>query len=54
MDENREIQLQNIWLKLGTIPDEEFVHQIKNYIDLLTDSQTFADIEDHCKNDSQK
>lgn len=52
MDENWETQLQSIWLKLGTITNEEFIHQIKNHVELLTDSQAIADFEKACAFDS--
>lgn len=54
MDENWEIQLQCIWLKLGTISNEEFIQQIKNHVELLTisDSQAIADFERACAFDS--
>jgi len=52
MDENWETQLQSIWLKLGTISNEEFIHQIKNHVELLTDSQAIADFERACAFDS--
>jgi tetratricopeptide (TPR) repeat protein len=52
MDENWETQLQSIWLKLGTISNEEFIHQIKNHTELLTDSQAIADFEKACAFDS--
>ncbi|WP_228720204.1 tetratricopeptide repeat protein [Chryseobacterium panacisoli] len=52
MDENWETQLQSIWLKLGTIPNEEFIHQIKNHVELLTDFQAIADFERACAFDS--
>jgi len=52
MDENWENQLQGIWLQLGTISNEEFIHQIKNHTELLTDSQAIADFEKACAFDS--
>lgn len=52
MDENWETQLQSIWLKLGTITNEEFIQQIKNHVELLTDSQAIADFERACAFDS--
>ncbi|MDR3022715.1 tetratricopeptide repeat protein [Chryseobacterium sp.] len=52
MDENWETQLQSIWLQLGTISNEEFIHQIKNHTELLTDSQAIADFEKACAFDS--
>ncbi|WP_185144348.1 tetratricopeptide repeat protein [Chryseobacterium sp. KLBC 52] len=54
MDKNWENQLQNIWLKLGTISSEEFIEQIKNHVKLLTetDSQAIADFERACAFDS--
>ena len=52
MDENWETQLQSIWMKLGTISNEEFIHQIKNHVELLTDSQAIADFEKACAFDS--
>lgn len=54
MDKNWENQLQNIWLKLGTISNEEFIEQIKNHVELLTetDSQAIADFERACAFDS--
>ncbi|UKB78266.1 tetratricopeptide repeat protein [Chryseobacterium sp. MEBOG07] len=54
MDENWEIQLQSIWLTLGTISNEEFIQQIKNHVELLTvkDSQAIADFERACAFDS--
>ena len=54
MDKNWENQLQNIWLKLGTISSEEFIEQIKNHVELLTetDSQAIADFERACAFDS--
>ncbi|WP_228408723.1 tetratricopeptide repeat protein [Chryseobacterium sp. JV274] len=52
MDENWEAQLQSIWLKLGTISSEEFILQIKNHVELLTDSQAIADFERACAFDS--
>lgn len=52
MDENWETQLQGIWLKLGTISNEEFLHQIKNHVELLTDFQAIADFERACAFDS--
>lgn len=52
MDENWETQLQSIWLKLETISNEEFIHQIKNHVELLTDSQAIADFERACAFDS--
>ncbi|WP_431608811.1 tetratricopeptide repeat protein [Chryseobacterium sp. 'Rf worker isolate 10'] len=52
MNENWEIQLQSIWLKLGTISNEKFIQQIKNHVDLLSDSQAIADFERACAFDS--
>ncbi|MCE4063951.1 tetratricopeptide repeat protein [Chryseobacterium gleum] len=54
MDENWETQLQSIWLKLGTISDEEFIQQIENHVELLTitDYQAIADFERACAFDS--
>lgn len=52
MDENWDAQLQSIWLKLGTISNEEFIHQIRNHVELLTDSQAIADFEKACAFDS--
>ncbi|MBO9693090.1 MAG: tetratricopeptide repeat protein [Chryseobacterium sp.] len=54
MDENWETQLQSIWLKLGTITREAFIHQIKNHVELLTDPdhQAIADFERACAFDS--
>ncbi|WP_426480398.1 tetratricopeptide repeat protein [Chryseobacterium sp. R2ACT005] len=52
MDENWEAQLQSIWLKLGTISSEEFILQIKNHVELLTDFQAIADFERACAFDS--
>ncbi|REC47760.1 tetratricopeptide repeat protein [Chryseobacterium pennipullorum] len=52
MDEKWETQLQNIWLKLGTITNEEFIHQIKNHVELLTGFQAIADFERACAFDS--
>ncbi|MDR6485842.1 tetratricopeptide (TPR) repeat protein [Chryseobacterium vietnamense] len=54
MDQNWEAQLQSIWLKLGTISNEEFILLIKNHVELLTitDSQAIADFERACAFDS--
>ncbi|WP_223600438.1 tetratricopeptide repeat protein [Chryseobacterium sp. GVT01B] len=52
MDENWETQLQSIWLKLGTIHHEEFIHQIRSHVELLTDSLAIADFEKACAFDS--
>lgn len=52
MNENWEILLQSIWLKLGTISNEKFIQQIKNHVDLLSDSQAIADFERACAFDS--
>lgn len=54
MDENWETQLQSIWLKLGTITREAFIHQIKNHVELLTatEHQAIADFERACAFDS--
>ncbi len=52
MDENWESQLQSIWLKLGTISNEEFIQQIKNHVELLPNSQAIADFERACAFDS--
>ncbi|AZB25533.1 hypothetical protein EG339_13540 [Chryseobacterium bernardetii] len=52
MDENWENQLQNIWQKLGTISNEEFILQIKNHVSLMTDSHAIADFEMACAYDS--
>ncbi|MEJ5104679.1 MULTISPECIES: tetratricopeptide repeat protein [Chryseobacterium] len=52
MDENWESQLQDIWQKLGTINNEEFILQLKDHIALLVDSQAIADFEIACAFDS--
>lgn len=54
MNKNWENQLQSIWLKLGTINSEEFIEQIKDHVELLTekDSQAIADFERACAFDS--
>ncbi len=54
MNKNWENQLQSIWLKLGTINSEEFIEQMKDHVELLTekDSQAIADFERACAFDS--
>lgn len=54
MNQNWETQLQNIWLKLGTISNEAFIQQINDHIKLLTatDVQAIADFERACAFDS--
>ncbi|WP_126654058.1 tetratricopeptide repeat protein [Chryseobacterium aureum] len=54
MDQNWENQLQNIWLQLGTASSEDFIQQIREHTELLTDehSQAIADFERACAFDS--
>lgn len=52
MDENWEIQLQNIWMKLGTISSEEFIQTIKDHVKLISDAQAISDFEMACAYDS--
>ncbi|WP_426477744.1 tetratricopeptide repeat protein [Chryseobacterium sp. CBSDS_008] len=52
MNENWENQLQSIWLKFGTMSNEKFIQQIKNHVDLLSNSQAIADFERACAFDS--
>ncbi|WP_336959599.1 tetratricopeptide repeat protein [Chryseobacterium contaminans] len=52
MDENWEIQLQNIWMKLGTVSSEEFIQTIKDHVKLISDAQAISDFEMACAYDS--
>lgn len=52
MDENWEIQLQNIWMKLGTISSEEFIQMVKDHVKLISDAQAISDFEMACAYDS--
>ncbi|SHL48268.1 tetratricopeptide repeat protein [Chryseobacterium contaminans] len=52
MDENWEIQLQDIWMKLGTISSEEFIQTIKDHVKLISDTQAISDFEMACAYDS--
>ncbi|VEH19800.1 Tetratrico peptide repeat [Chryseobacterium nakagawai] len=52
MDENWELQLQDIWQKLGIISNEEFIQELKDHTSLLADAQAIADFEMACAFDS--
>lgn len=52
MEESWETQLQNIWMELDIISNEELIHKIKDHVKLISDSQAIADFEMACAYDS--
>ncbi|ATN07898.1 hypothetical protein EGY07_14335 [Chryseobacterium indologenes] len=52
MDENWEILLQDIWLRLGSIRSEEFIQELKEHMNVFSVPKAIADFEMACAYDS--